>query len=245
MGRDRVSDDDELVCLRVAIGAKLLQHLRRHGGRIEARLGGVDWQQASFQPREDEPRVLEQAVHRLQRKEAQVVLVEQADGLIRKVTAEQREPHTAVRDIRNRRDNVTARAQERLQGAQQPLRILQVLQHIGGDDHIEAVVAQLAHEVKLLQVADNHTLTVEARALSSIGVHLDPDYLAAAMLQHSAHVPGGAPQLQYALLPANQAHDESVGAVRVNVNGHFVPQRLAPLAWARAVDRHALTPSYG
>src|SRR5206468_5305137 len=92
---------------------------------------------------------LEQVLDALAGEEAQVALVEQALLAVAEGAAEQREANARMRDVRDRGDHDAVLGNQRAHALQEGSRVAQVLEHVGEDDGVEALGAELGLEVEL------------------------------------------------------------------------------------------------
>src|SRR5262245_22620443 len=94
-----------------------------------------------------------------------------------------------------------------------------MLQNISCDDNIEWIRSQLLIKVHIVQISDDDSLAESGSALGRFRIYFYSDHTAGMVLQGLRHVPGAAPQLQDALVPANQPHHCNIGAVWICIDG--------------------------
>src|SRR2546421_5135039 len=93
------------------------------------------------------PGALEQVLHTVSREEPQVRLVEQAPLAVAEGAAQECEPDAGVGDVRDRGDDDAVFGDQRSHALEQRRRVAQVLEHIGEQDRVEALAAELCFEV--------------------------------------------------------------------------------------------------
>jgi len=147
-----------------------------------------------------------------------VALVEQALLTVAEGAAEQREPDAGVGDVRNRCDHDAVLGDQRAHALQQRGRVAQVLEHVGKDDRVEALGAELGLEVELLRVADEHALGVGGRELRRLRIEFDPDDGRSAPVPQACDMyPEGAAELEHARAGLDQLEHHRVRRARAVV----------------------------
>jgi hypothetical protein len=107
--------------------------------------------------------------------------------------------------------------------------ILEVLQRVAEDDHIESFIAEQLAQIYFFHVPDHDPFAMLLRLMRGFWVGLGPRYRAAALHEDSCKITGGAPDVEYALAAPNELDDQSMGVVGVlEVYLHFVLARHLP-----------------
>ncbi len=122
-------------------------------------LASLDWLDVDHA----ETGLLEEVVHPAAVEELEMGVVEQACDGVWKAPLQQRDARAEVGDVGQRDHHRTAFAQVGDGSAQGAERVLQVLEHVGGDDHVEVVIPELREQLWVVEVADNHRLAASCR----------------------------------------------------------------------------------
>ena len=152
------------------------------------------------------------------------------DLLVGELALQQCEANAAVGDIGQRHDEEPyVGCRKRREPQERRERVLEVLEDVGGDDHVESIRAELCVEIERLQVSDDHPLAVLSGLSGHLGVDLDPDHRAArARRRASRHVPGRRAEFQNPSIGADQARRSG----RASLSGVEVDVELVP-GWRR------------
>ena len=226
VGVDR-GRDDELV--GVGLGHRLdgghrarrqvrLGHLERHADGDDRAVELVD-AQSGFG---------EDVLDRLAGEEAQVRPVEDAHVRVLEVAVEQREAHAPVGHVGDRRHHAATRAEEAGRRREEAARVAQVLEDVGGEHHVELVVAHLGGEVARVQIADHHALAVGRRPSRGPGIELDADHRAAVGDEELGGGADAAADVEHALAGPHEGHDDPGTVGVAEVDDLVALGRLAP-----------------
>ena len=91
-----------------------------------------------------------------------------------------------------------------------------MLEHVGGDDDVERVVAERLVDVEQVEVGDDDPLGELLGDLAAASASISmPTIVQPLLLQHLGRRAGGAAELEHPLALADQAHDQAVGVVLV------------------------------
>src|SRR5215470_11567745 len=93
-----------------------------------------------------------------------------------------------MRHIRNGNYDMTVGLQKSFNGLQDRQRILEVLQHVGRNDHIVTIGAKLAFKVDVVEIANDDTFTDRGRGLCSLRMYLDTDDTTALLAECKRHM---------------------------------------------------------
>ena len=163
-------------------------------------------------------RLVEQPADALAGEEPQMRRVQQADVLVVEMPLQERDPDASVSDVGKRDHEVTAWSEKASQPAQRAQRVPEMFQHIGSDDHVEAVRAQLALEVELVQVSDDQPLAVLGGASAMAGSSSIPTTVHPRSCELTRHVAGRRPQLQDPPIRTHQRDHARVSALGIQVD---------------------------
>ena len=102
-----------------------------------------------------------------------------------------------------------------------------MLEHVGGDDDIERILAERLVHIEHVEVGDDHALGELLGDLRRLAVDLDAHDRAPLLLQHLGGGAGGAPELEDTFALADQPDDEAVCVVLdARIDGRVVDRRL-------------------
>jgi hypothetical protein len=209
---------DELVGAGVGVGFHRLDDPGRQGRLVEFDLGRGERQLVRAQLGQFEVGFVERPFEGLPGEEAQVGRVEQPPVAVLEAAGEKGQADAAVGDVGDRDDEAPALFEEGAQAAQRAQRVFQVLDHVGRDDRVEAVITELGLEVEPIQVADDHPLTDFSGTNGHAWVELDPDNVAAAIDEGTRHVAGSRAQLQHPRARLDEVDDVGVDIAGVEVD---------------------------
>ena len=188
---DRERFDHPLISACIGIRIERLEHPGGNHRGIERNLRALNIELLGVDFGHSEVSCVEKLADALPTEEAQVRLVEEADPRVWEPSTEERESDASVCNVGNGDHHEPAWANVRAQPSERSERILQVLEHVGSDDDVEAVVAEFGLKVHHIEIADDRAFGVAAGLGGHVRIKLNRDHRAAALLQHSRHVTRG------------------------------------------------------
>jgi len=169
--------------------------------------------------------------------------VEQADFAVGEVLVQQTGVYRGVPHVGQGHHDAAALIQHPLHGRQHLKRLIQMLQHIGGYDDIEAFcMPDDFWPVSGIQVRRVHLLTIGCELLDRLGIDLQRGHAAIRFLcQQSGDRPGAGAQLQHALVLSHDPDDPLARRVCIHVIFvfesfcfHGTSQFMAGVGWSAA-----------
>src|SRR5262245_16663572 len=103
---------------------------------------------------------------------------------IGKPSGQQCKTHADMSNLGNGSDQAAARRKKSLHRLEDELWILEMLQYVGGEDHIKSICAELSIEIHVVQVGDDDPFTDGAGPPCGFRVDLDAHNRASVGLQH-------------------------------------------------------------
>ena len=192
-------------------GAPWLCELGLHRGAED--VGEIDDRQ---------PGLVEQSLHGLDGKEADMGAVEQSPVPVGEVAAQQAAQDRRMGDVRQRHDNVAARVQQACGTPERRPGIVEMFQDVGDDDGVEAGVAEGIRPGWVVEVLLDHPLAKACENFDAFRVNFEGGELGVVEF-HERTRDGAWPgaDLQHPLSPPHEAKDVGRRSVRCGI--HAIP----------------------